>query len=275
MNSIKSFKKVYNIANVITIAVVLLLLLCFAFSFDTDNGYLNKTPLSFLFMVTYLAGIIISVLTIFIPSEFEVLKSSNTIEGMAKSYYTAACIACILFGGLGTFLTNDVLDSHTTMVAGLGLMFFGIFILLMLVMDGYTFKFPKLIFLFLSISLPVILSLGNTKNYVHHINSTENILCVFFSISFLLYILNEARRICLGYHSNWHFASMLLTYITGLSLSGSYVIAFIFNSVKEGYRFYQMLIILIVSIFMGIELKHFLYTVEPQSKIKWSVNKEQ
>lgn len=269
MNSVKSLKKIYDIVNILTLVTMGLLLLCFCFSFDSQNGYLIQSPLTLVFTVAYIAGIVVSVASIFVHSEFDILKSPDEINGMAKVYYATNSAACILIGMLGFFLTNDVNDVHTTLVAGVGAILFGIFIALLLTRGGYSFKVVKLLFLFLSISLPIILALGNTRNYIHHINSIENILCVLFSISFLLYILNEAKRLCKGIHPTWHFASMLMTYVTGFSLSGAYLIAFILDTVNEGYRFYQMLIIFAVSAFMSIEMKHFLYTLTPESKINW------
>ena len=122
------------------------------------------------------------------------------------------------------------------------------------------------VFLFFSIAFPLSVGIGNSRNYYHHINSIENVLTVLFCISFLIYVLYEAKRICTGHHSELHFPSMLLTYISGMTLSVSYVFFFMIQNAAEGQRFYQMIMIFAISIHMLFELNRFIATATPQSK---------
>ena len=265
MQSLDLYKKSYKIINIITITSTLLLLFAFAFSFDTNSGYLLPGPLTTLFFVSYIIGVIVSFSPVFFANEFEHLDTPNTIAYKSKMYYTVSAVSSTLFGILVFSLTHNVENVDTFIASGIGLVFFGLFITSTLLF-GYDFNIVKIIFLFGSMAFPLSIGLGNNKNYYHHINSIENILTVLFCISFLIYILYEAKRICTGRHSELHFPAMLLTYMSGMSLSLAYVFAFLFQNVNEGYRFYQMIMIFSISIHMIFESNRFMASATPKSK---------
>ena len=258
MNPSTLFKKNYKIMNIVTAVLVALLLLCFVFSFDAESGYLANGILTTVFFITYGIGAVVAFSAIFIPSEFETIITLNEITGKSRSRYTASGISIILAGVLNLFLTKNIAQSKSELLSALGLVAFGLYVILLLTKNGYEFSLVKSVLLFVSIAFPTMIALANNQNYNYHINSIENYLSVLFACSFLAYILQTIKRLCYNKHSNWHFATMLLTYMSGLSLSGAYVIAFLFNSVNEDNRFCQMIMILTVSIFVGIELNHFI-----------------
>jgi hypothetical protein len=270
MNPLKLFKKIYNLINILTPVAALLMFFCFCFSYDLENGYLIESPLTLIFYITYGACAVISLISILTQSEFEVISTPNGIHGRAKSYYTASNVASILIGALGFFMTHSPLIEKSILVASIGLISFGLFQLMLTSKSGYKFNIFKVIFLFVSIAMPVELVFGNNLDYNHHINSTINIFTVFFAVSFLLYILTEAKRICNGVHTHWHLPTMLLTFATGMVVSGAYLFAFLFDIIKDGSYFYQMLMIMAVSAFIAIELKHFMYVAKTKSITEWT-----
>ncbi len=269
MNTVNLFKKSYKILAIITAAALLLLFICFLFSFDADNGYLVNGVLSTAFFVVYIAGVILAMASMLIPSEFDILETPDSLNSSSKPFYVAGTLASLFIGAFSFSLVSSVADAQMLLLSGAGLISFGIYLLFILV-NGYKYNVLKLVFLFGAIASPVAIGLGNSKNYTHHINSIENTLTVFFAISFLLYILYEAKRVVTGRHSGWHFTSMLLTLLTGLSLSGAYLMAYILGFVKEGHRFYQAMIIFAISLFMAFELNRFLSTLTPKSTYKRS-----
>ena len=270
MNPLKLFKKIYNLINILTIIAAILLFCCFCFSYDASNGYLENGPLTLMFFILYGACAVISLVSILTQSEFEIITTPNGIHGRAKSYYTASNVASILTGALGFFMTHSPSTRESIFIASIGLISFGLFQLMLTSKSGYKFNLLKVAFLFVSIAMPVEIVFGNNLDYNHHINSTINILTVFFAVSFLLYILTEAKRICNGAHTHWHLPAMLLTFTTGATLSGAYLFAFLFEIIKDSSYFYQMLMIMAVSAFIAIELKHFMYVAKTKSITEWT-----
>ena len=269
MNQINLYKKIYNFMNILTIVSALLLFFCFCYSFDVENSYLNDSPLTLMFFISYGLGAIISLSSVLTQSEFDVVTTHNGIHGRAKSYYTATTVASILTGAIGFFISHESKINQNMLIAAAGLLSFGIFQLMLSSKSGYRPKTFKLIFLFASIAFPVEIVFASISDYSHHINSIENTLMSIFSISFLLYILYEAKRICTGAHSAWHFASMTFTCMSGFVISSAYLFAFLFDIIKDGSHFYPMLAILAASAFIGVELKHFIYTAKTQNSTDW------
>lgn len=265
MDQINSFKKIYKIVNVITCTSIMLLLLCFMLSFDAASGYLANSALSTLFFVVYIAGAVVSLTAIFVPSEFDSLETPDEMSGKSKFYFACVGTASVVVGAFSLILKNNVVDFQTLLYSGIGLIAFGIYLILTATL-GMKFNLIKIISLLVSIMLPFSIGTGNNNNYYHHINSIENTLTVFFAIAFLFFILHEAKRMCTGVHSEWHFVSMLLTYISSLSISVAYMVAFVLDSVNEGYRFYQMLMILLVGLSMMFKINSFIASLTPKSK---------
>ena len=275
MNQIKLYKKIYNFMNILTAIAGILLFFCFCYSFDAENNYLIDSALTWIFYAVYIIGAIVSFASLLTQSEFEVITTPNGIHGRAKSYYTATNVASILTGAIGFFMTHQPQVVKSIFGAAAGLVAFGVFQLMLTSKSGYKSKTFKLILLFASVSLPVSLIFANLSDYNHHINSIENTLTVFFAVSFMLYILYEAKRIAYGFHSGWHFTSMLLTFMSGIVISSAYLFAFLFDIIKDGSRFYPMLMIMAVSGFIGVELKHFMYTARATSSEEFKIKKSE
>lgn len=253
MNPSALFRKTYKLMNVVTSVITILLLICFVFFFDSESGYFSNGVMTTIFFIAYAIGAAIAFSSILIPSEFEAITTDNLVNKKSSSLYIASGIGAIIIG---------IFTSTLALIA------FGVYIILLTTKKGYEFSILKAILLFATIYLPTTLVLENGQNYYHHINSIENYLCVLFACSFLAYILQSAKRLCRSEHSDWHFPTMLLTYMSGLSLSSAYMIAFLFGCATEDQRFYQMLIILIISIFVGVELNRFTSALDSKQEIQ-------
>ena len=265
MHTLELYKKAFKIMNAITVIATLLLILCFIFSFDANSGYLTSGPLTTSFFVVYGVGVIVSVASVFLSSEFDDLETPNELTQKSKLYYTIPAVTSILFGLLAFTLTASVEDSKMLLVSAIGLICFGVYCTLV-IFFGYSFNIIKAAFLFFSIIFPTSIGIGNSRNYHHHINSIENVFTVLFAISYLIYVLYEVRRLCTGKHSEFHFPAMLVTYMSGTSLSVAYILAFTMDKVKEGYRFYQMIMIFAISIHMVFELNRLIASARSKSK---------
>ena len=90
-----------------------------------------------------------------------------------------------------------------------------------------------------------------------------------FHYLILIYILYEAKRIHEGVHSRWHLFSMLITIHTGFSFSVAYIAAYLRKSVDEPNRLYQMILVLIISIIVGLELLRFITKAEYRTQEEW------
>lgn len=260
----KNTKNIYIFASALTVASTVLLTLSFALSFDAINGYFTSSALPILFNVCFTAGILFSLASVLLLPRKEIIKTENSTDDHKLIYIIFAAVLAIC-----SIVVNLFAFSTYLTIAIAGACFFALFILLLITKGGYKYSHLKLLFLLLSTLFPVLINTENSKDMYRHSNSVENMLTSVFVLAFLVYILYEGNRVFSGIHSRWHFASMLLLSHTGLSLSISYIVAYIIGGVYEKTRLYQMVLILIVSAFVEFELIRFVKLSNSHTKEDW------
>ena len=264
MTNQKRIEAFHILSIILTSFSMIFLTLAFCLSFDAAEGYLTRGLFTDAFMVFLGIQIIVPfVCALAIPSG-KVATTDNDLDRRAIPTAIVG-VVLVLISMLGIILN----DSHTadlTLIIASGSCCFGIYLLIMSVRGGYKFSLAKLICLYLSVLLPFGIHLGNNSNYLRHINSIENILTSIFSVSFLLYILYEAKRLYKGVHSRMHLLAMMLTFSTGLSFSAPYIVASIFGLTNDMIKMHEALIILFISIYVIIEQKRFVHEYELVSK---------
>ena len=167
-------------------------------------------------------------------------------------------------------LACNLLSDDVFLAAGsLGVGAFLLFIMLCSAKSGYNKSSLKVLLLYLSAIFPLSMVFANDTNYLRHMNSVENTLTVVFSLSFMSYILYEAKRIHEGVHSRWHFGTMLLTVHSGFAFSSAYIVAYLTKSVDELQRFLQMIPVLFISLFVGFKLFRFIKEAEAHTQEEW------
>ena len=257
-------KIIYRTLSLITFASVILLLVSFISSFDMVNGYFTKGILPVLFEIFFVLGIILS-FTVIIPlRKGEIVKTHNDTRKQ-KNLFLA--LAIILF--ICSFIFNVLVPNKLFILSTLGACFFAGFAVMCALMRGYEYSHLKLVCLLLSAAFPLFMVIDNNSVVVRHSNSVENKLSSVFAIAFLLYVLYEGKRIFTGEHSKWHFASMLLLTHTGFPISISYITVYLMGIATETTRFYQMILVFIISIFVEIELIRFCRNALSHTKSEW------
>lgn len=258
-------KIIYRTLSLITLASVVFLLVSFISSFDMVNGYFIKGILPTLFEIFFILGIILS-LTVIVPlRKGEIVKTHNDTTKQKNIFFALAAILLIC-----SFAFNVLIPNKLFNLSALGTCFFAAFVAMCALMRGYEYSHLKLVCLLLSAAFPLFMVIDNNSVVVRHSNSVENKLSSVFAIAFLIYILYEGKRIFTGEHSKWHFASMLLLTHTGFSLSISYITVYLMGTATETMRFYQMILIFIVSVFVEIELLRFVKLSVSHSKDEWN-----
>ena len=252
-----NYKKItlrFSLVSALTVILsTVLLLLCFKSSFDAESGYFVEGTLPTIFWIFYIAGIVLPFVATMMLNKSQTIKTSNEI-GFLKIPFLVLAVsltACAI-------AFNLVLSDSNTLPIFIGICFFAVYILLCAANKGYNSSALKILLIYLSATLPVSMIMYNNSNIMRHINSVENTLTVVFGLSFMTYILYEAKRIYLGMHSRWHFCSMLLTLHTGTTLSIAYILAYLSKSVFEKPRFLQAIAIFFVTCIIALEFFRFL-----------------
>ena len=246
-----NFKRLLKYTHLSTTALTListaLLTASFSSSFDMINGYFIDGVLPTLFKIFFVLGIVISFLGIFTFHKQEKIKTENLISNQKNVFLL---IAAVLF--LCSVIFSILVANKNFTISTIGSVAFATFILLCCLKEGNSHAKP--ILLLLSASFPLLMTIDNNSVVIRHSNSVENMLSSVFSIAFLIYILYEGKRAFTGEHSKWHFASMLLLTHTGFSFSISYIIVYLMGTAAETTRFYQAILILLISVIAEIEL---------------------
>ena len=245
-------KIIYRTISCLTLASMGLLLASFISSFDMVNGYFTEGILPILFKILFVVGILLSFVSILTLNKKGTLITNNNIDKFKIVFLSLAALLLIC-----AFVFNFWIPNKMFILSTAGACFFAAFVATCAIMQGYEYNHLKLICLLLSAAFPLFMVIDNNAVMVRHSNSVENTLSSVFAISFLIYILYEGKRIFTGEHSKWHFASMLLLTHTGLPLSFSYIIVYLTGTATETFRFYQMILIFIISVFVEIELIRF------------------
>lgn len=243
-------KITHRVTSLITFITTALLLSSFIFSFDMVNGYFIDGILPIIFNVFFIIGIIASFACAFAFRKNEVVKTENSDKSqkIAASFIAVALVVV-------SFVYRVINDK--TNLAIIGILFFALFLAISSYKGQYTYSWVKIVALLLSSLFPLTMAIENNSVMLRHSNSVENMLSSTFGIAFLIYILYEGTRIFQGEHSKWYYTSMLLTAHTGFSLSISYITVYLMGVANETIRFYQMILILLISVFVEIEILSF------------------
>lgn len=260
-------KTIYGASALLTLISTLLLTLSFVLSFDEMNGYFEGGILPILFWISFILGIALAFASAFLLQKDKIIKTDNSV-GKVRTVYVILAVLLALFLLLFKLSSKSVYFT----IAIFGACFFMLFIALC-VSSGYQYSHIKAGALLLSVLFPILINTENNIVMSRHSNSIENTLTSFFVIAFLIYILYEGKRIFTGEHSRWHLASMLLASHIGLALSVSYVVAYGLGAVNERSRLYQILLILIISLFIETELVRFTKQSEARAKEEWDALK--
>lgn len=256
-------KTIHKIASFLTLASIALLSASFILSFDAVNGYFKDGALPIIFWIVFVLGAILSLASAFAINKNQIIKTDNSIKYWRV--YIAFGAALVI---ISQIFVHFALYKYFV-IASVGICFFALYVFFCGAKEGYKYSHLKLAFLLLSIIFPLVITIENNAVLYRHSNSVENMLSSYFAIAFLIYILYEGNRLFTGAHSRWHFASLLLVSHTGLTLSASYIIAYLLGSVYEKTRFYQMILILIISLFANVELQRFVKLAVARAKEEW------
>ncbi|MBR2381012.1 MAG: hypothetical protein IKA84_00765 [Clostridia bacterium] len=262
------FKKKLNLSFKLILALTaisaVVLTFSFRWCFNSADGYFVKSAPPIIFSIVYFAGIVLSLAATLSLDKKQIIKTKNEIGKMQVPYIATATALAL------SVLACNLLSDDVFLAAGsLGVGAFLLFIMLCSVKSGYDKSALKVLLLYLSVIFPLSMIFGNDTNYLRHMNSVENTLTVVFSLSFMSYILYEAKRIHEGVHSRWHFGTMLLTVHSGFAFSSAYIVAYLTKSVDEPLRFLQMIPMLLISLFVGFELFRFVNEAESHTEEEW------
>lgn len=245
-----------------------LLLLCFLFSFDAQKGYFEGSFLPVTFCIVFVAGIVNSLVGITSFKKEHIIKTPAGLAGHKVGIALGATATILL--GLLNLLFNTAENSTVLLLTSIGACSFGIYFLIIAAKGFFTYSKTKLICLFISTAFPVGAVLGNNSNYYRSINSVENILGVVFAICLLTYILYEGKYLYSGVHSKMYFSAMMLASHAGITLSSAYMLAYLLKAVNEETRFYQMLLVLVISVLIKMELDRFVKEAVAHTKEEWN-----
>ena len=254
----------FKVISFLTLASTILLLLSFMFSFDALNGYFTNGLFPVLFEIAFILGIILSLVSAFAFDKHKIIKTSNSDHNHSNTKLVLA-VLLVICAAIFNFITTNFYFS----ISLLGIGFLAIYTFLNRGESAYQYSHTKLMCLLLSLVFPIVMNFDNGLVVYRHSNSVENTLTSVFVIAYLIYILYEGNRIFSRAHSRWHFPSMLLFTHTGFSLSVSYIIAYFTYDVNEKLRFYQMILIFILSLLVEIEVIRFVKKADSHTQIEW------
>ena len=260
---------VYNATLITTAVNTVLLCISFITSFDAQSGYFTEGLYPTAFAIFFIFQIIVSLASVLALPRHRILATPNELD-VKNMTFALIGTALVLLSALRLVLNVSHASTIDTLSC-LGSSAFGIYLLIIALKKSYELKIAKQISLYLTILFPVSIFLVNNSNYNRHINSVENTLTIVFLVSFLCYLICEGRRLLLGTHTIWHFPSMLLTFSTGATLSASYIAAYLSDAVHEDFRFFDMLLILLICIYILIEAKRFLTEHTAHTKEEWDI----
>ena len=265
MNSNKKTNLVLKITLILTILSTLALIFSFRWCFNSASGYFVISAPPIVFWVTYIGGIICSVIATLLIDKKQIIKTPSEVGKMQLPLIILACMLTVT-----VLLCNILFDNELLIFGNLGIYAFVIYTLLCSLKGGYRPGAAKILLLYASILFPVSMEIINSTNYTRHINSVENTLATLFEIFFMLYILYEAKRIHTGEHSRWHLGTMLLAVHSGLSYSIAYVVAYLTKSVDEPIRLFHTTLILLISLLIEFELLRFVKKSEFHTQEEWN-----
>ena len=264
--NLKPKLKIITYATLILTAICALLLsLCFFLSFDNDLGYFNNTnilPLFFkAFYIIAVLYIVISNLVYIKCKKITFQKSPLQPSLKAVSLSVGALSVIYAICGFVLDMISKTNDSYSLM-AFLGAASFGGFLIFVSLKDGFEYHSTKLLLICFAAFFPFGMTMKNIFDLYRPTNSVENILAVCFAVSFLLYILNEGKRMMNESVVRSYFVSLLFAFFSSATLSAAYIAAYIGGAVTEADRFREMLLCLALSVYFACVLFHFVSNAE-------------
>lgn len=264
MNLRSRFKVITYVTLAMTLICATFLALCFFLSFDKELGYFTQGALPSLFKAFYAVSIafIISACYIYIKC-----KKMSTEDSALPPFFKIICLSVgalsVIYAVYGAISALTVYGtSFYTLASLLGALAFGGFLIFVAAKDSFEYHGAKLALLCLSILFPIGITMKNVFYVYRPSNSAENTLCVIISVSFLLYILNEGKRMISGVATRTYPLSLLLSLFSSATLSAAYIAGYIGGAVTEANRFRDILLCLALSVYFACALFTFISSVK-------------
>ena len=266
MNLRSRFKVITYATLAITLICAALLTLCFFLSFDGALGYFKEGAISSLFMAAYVVSVAFAIASPYIYIKCKKISVENQT---ASPFFKVLCAAVgavsviyAIYGAVLAFTAGK--PSVYSLLSLLGALALGAYLICIAAAGGIEYSGAKLALLCASVLFP----LGTTMRYLFVMyrpsNSVENILFAIFAVALLLYILNEGKRMISGVSSRAYTASLLLSLLSSLTLSVSYVAGYIGNKLSEADRFRDMLLCLALGIYFVCATISFISSAKEQ-----------
>lgn len=262
MNNKRKIQLFYISALILTLIMSIALTLAFLTSFDAKSGYFEGGPLPVIFNILLIVQLALSLTCAFaLPRNF-ILKTPNEISKTTGSALIGT--ALILLSTFNVIFGNNT-NTTLSLLLCIGIYSFGIYLLALSLTKSHKYNLLKQICIYLSSFLTISIFSKNNSDFNRHINSVENTLCTIFFVGFVIYLLYEGRRLVNGTHSRFHLPAMMFASSTGASFSIAYIIAYMFGSVGESHRMIDAAVIFLICIYILMEGKRFVSTVEAYS----------
>lgn len=268
MNLRSRFKVItYNVLALLLICATLLTL-CFFGSFDKTLGYFEgDSSLPYLFRAAYTVAIAFILISCYLYIK---CKKMSTEDAILPPFFKVICLSvgalALIYSvyGLAVALITSTAPVYTV-ISYIGALAFGGFLICAFAKGGFEYSGAKLALLCLSVFFPLGLAMKNVIYLFRPSNSVENILSAVISISLLIYILNEGKRMTSGTVTRAYPASLLLSLFSSATLSASYIAGYIGSAVNEVERFRDMLLCLALSIYFACALFTFIASVKEKN----------
>ena len=262
MNNKQKIKLFYASTLALTVIMSLVLTLAFLTSFDSQSGYFEDSPLPVIFNVLSITHLTLSLVCGFsLPKTF-IYKTPDEIQ---KTRGNALLGTALILLSTFSLLFENSASSTIALIDCVGIFSFGIYLLALSLAKNYKYNPLKQICIYLSAFLTVSIFSKNNSDFNRHINSVENTLCIIFFTAFLIYLLYEGRKLVNGTHSRFHLPAIMFASSIGVSFSVAYIIAYLFGAVNESHRMFDAAAILLICIYILMEGKRFVSTVDVYS----------
>ena len=266
MNNKQKIRLFYTSTLILTAIISIALALSFLTSFDSQSGYFKGGPLPMIFNVLSITQLALSLVCGFsLPKSF-IYKTPDEIP---KATGVALIGTALILLSTFNLLFENGMKSTVALIGCIGICSFGIYLLALSLTKSHKYNPLKQILIYLSAFLTISIFSKNNSNFTRHLNSVENTLCIIFFTAFLIYLLYEGRKLVNGTHSRFHLPAMMFASSTGISFSVAYIIAYLFGAVNESHRMFDAAAILLICIYILMEGKRFVSTVDVYSPIEW------
>ena len=240
MNLRSRFKVITYATLAITLICAALLTLCFFLSFDGALGYFKEGAISSLFMAAYVVSVAFAIAS---PYIYIKCKKISTESRTVSSFFKVICgavgavsVIYAIYGAVLAFTAGK--PSVYSLLSLLGALALGAYLICIAAAGGIEYSGAKLALLCASVLFP----LGTTMRYL-----------------FVMYRPSNS-----GVASRAYTASLLLSLLSSLTLSVSYVAGYIGNKLSEADRFRDMLLCLALGIYFVCATISFISSAKEQ-----------